>query len=130
MTLLDKLDRLMEKRGLNKHTLSHQSGVPYTTIVGLYERGYEHVRLSTLNKLCSFFNVPLDYLAFDKYENPSDFVPNGLVASIVCESADEEALVVTFRSLNESGRSLVLMTAKTCAGNPDMQKDAQSASVG
>ena len=38
MDFLQKLDWLMEQRGLNKHTLAQQSGIAYTTIVGLYER--------------------------------------------------------------------------------------------
>lgn len=72
---LKKLDDLMRERGLNKHSLADQCGVPYTTIVGLYERGAENARLSTLNKICAFFNVPLDYLAIDTYEKPEDFTP-------------------------------------------------------
>lgn len=72
---LKKLDDLMHERGLNKHSLADQCGVPYTTIVGLYERGAENARLSTLNKICAFFGVPLDYLAIDTYEKPEDFTP-------------------------------------------------------
>ena len=54
MDFLHKLDWLMERDGLNKHTLAQQSGVPYTTIVGLYERGAENARLSTLNGFARF----------------------------------------------------------------------------
>ena len=77
MDFISKLDWLMKRDGLNKHTLAQKSGVPYTTIVGLYERGHENARLSTLNSLCSFFDVPLDYLVLDAYDKPEDFTPSG-----------------------------------------------------
>lgn len=72
---LKKLDALMREHGLNKHSLADKCGVPYTTIVGLYERGAENARLSTLNKICAYFGVPLDYLAIDGIEKPEDFRP-------------------------------------------------------
>jgi hypothetical protein len=39
LTLTEKLDVLLEERSLNKSQLSAQSGLPYTTIVSLYEKG-------------------------------------------------------------------------------------------
>lgn len=126
MDFLHKLDWLMERDGLNKHTLAQQSGVPYTTIVGLYERGAENARLSTLNRLCAFFRVPLDYLAIDEYEKPEDFVPNGKTASTVCETSEEAELITLFRGLNASARTAVLTTVRGFAGNPAMQKDGSS----
>lgn len=68
MTLTEKLDLLMEERGLNKSQLSAQSSVPYTTIVSLYEKGAENVKRSTLLALSRYFNVSLDYLADDNVE--------------------------------------------------------------
>ena len=65
MTLTEKLDVLMNERGLNKSQLAAQSGVPYTTIVSLYEKGAENAKRSTLLSLARFFNVSLDYLADD-----------------------------------------------------------------
>lgn len=59
---LDRLSALMQEKGLNKMQLSKQSGIPYTTIDGLYKKGYEHVQLSTLEKLSAFFGVSIDYL--------------------------------------------------------------------
>ena len=126
MVFLQKLDWLMERDGLNKHTLAQQSGVPYTTIVGLYERGAENARLSTLNRLCAFFKVSLDYLAIDDYERPEDFVPNGNTASVVCETKDEAELISLYRGLNDTARSAVMVTVRGLAGNPDIQKEGSS----
>lgn len=123
MDFLSKLDWLMKRDGLNKHTLAQKCGVPYTTIVGLYERGPENARLSTVNKLCVFFDVPLDYLALDEYEKPEDFTPNGISASTVCGTAEETELISLFRLLNSETREIVLATVRGFAGNPCMQKE-------
>ena len=68
MTLTEKLDLLLEEKGLNKSQLSAQSGLPYTTIVSLYEKCAENAKRTTLLSLARFFNVSLDYLADDLVE--------------------------------------------------------------
>lgn len=65
MGLTDKLDFLMLDRNINKAELARESGVPYTTIDGFYKKGSENAKLSTLKRLCAYFNCSLDYLADD-----------------------------------------------------------------
>lgn len=65
MGLTDKLDLLMKDRNINKADLARESGVPYTTIDGFYKKGSENAKLSTLKKLCTYFNCTLDYLTDD-----------------------------------------------------------------
>ena len=72
MGLTDKLDLLMKERNINKADLARESGVPYTTIDGFYKKGSENAKLSTLKKLCAYFNCTLDYLADDSvYYQPT-----------------------------------------------------------
>lgn len=71
MTLTEKLDLLMSERSLNKSQLAAQSGVPYTTIVSLYEKSAQNVKRTTLLSLARFFQVSLDYLADDTVTQPS-----------------------------------------------------------
>jgi transcriptional regulator with XRE-family HTH domain len=66
MSMTEKLDLLMNERGINKSELAQQSGVPYMTIVNFYKVGTENVKRSTLLKLAKFFGVSLDYLADDE----------------------------------------------------------------
>ena len=68
MGLTDKLDLLMKERNINKADLARESGVPYTTIDG-YKKGSENAKLSTLKKLCTYFNCTLDYLADDAVDD-------------------------------------------------------------
>lgn len=65
MGLTDKLDILMKEKNINKAELARASGVPYTTIDGFYKKGSENAKLSTLKKICAYFNCSLDYLAGD-----------------------------------------------------------------
>jgi DNA-binding Xre family transcriptional regulator len=69
MGLTDKLDILMKERNINKAELARESGVPYTTIDGFYKKGSENAKLSTLKKICAYFNCSLDYLADDNIDN-------------------------------------------------------------
>ena len=65
MNFLEKLDYLCELNKISRRQFSLKSGVPYTTIDGLYKRGYEGMRLSTLVSICDFFKVTMDSLARD-----------------------------------------------------------------
>lgn len=71
MTFLEKLDGMMLQKKLNKHTLSKQSEIPYTTIDGWYKKGYDGMKLGTLIKLSDFFEVPLGYWIQDNENNSS-----------------------------------------------------------
>lgn len=79
MNLLEKLDMLKARTGDNNHTLAEKANIPYTTIDGLYKKGYKGMRLTTLEALCNYFNVPLDFLAKDDGEK-YDYTQNGIAA--------------------------------------------------
>lgn len=65
MTMTEKLDLLMQEKGLNKAELARESGIPYMTIVNFYVKGTENVKRATLLRLASFFDVTVDFLALD-----------------------------------------------------------------
>ena len=65
MTFLEKLDYLMDKNDLNKRRLSLNSGIPYSTIDSWYKIGYERMKLPTFGKLCEYFGVDMESMAFD-----------------------------------------------------------------
>ena len=68
MTLTEKLDILMERRGISRGELAAGSGVPYNTIVGFYTKGYKNSKLQNLRKLAEYFGVSLDRLCDDSLE--------------------------------------------------------------
>lgn len=65
VAITDKLDYLMHERGITRGGLAKSTGIPYTTIVGFYEKGSDNIKLSNLQKLSSFFGVSLEYLVND-----------------------------------------------------------------
>lgn len=100
MNFTDRLDFLMCKAGLNKHTLAQNSGVPYTTIIGFYTRGYENTKLSTIRQLANYFNVSMDYLMSDEEK-----VQNG-----------SSTLLASWASLNLAGQRILLDVADALVG--------------
>lgn len=72
MTFTEKLLHLMNKNGIkNRSQLSKKSGIPYTTIVGFFEKGTENIRRTTLIKLSDFFECSLEYLVNDEINDES-----------------------------------------------------------
>lgn len=69
MNFLDKLDILLKEKNINRHQLSELSDIPYMTIMNFYKKGTDNIKLSTLKKLSSFFEVSLDYIADDTVED-------------------------------------------------------------
>ena len=126
MDFVTKLSKLMNERDLNKHTLARESGIPYTTIVGLLERGVENARLSTINSLCNYFDVPLDYLVLDKYDNPGDFVPRMSETSVICDDPGEIRLVQFYRSLNRTGKTAAISAIEGLANTPSFLEEKRS----
>lgn len=123
MNFLEKLDTLMAQKGLNRKTLSEVSGVPYTTIIGFYAKGYEGTRMSTVKSLAHFFNVSTDYLIRDEITDPN----YGLSAPADPVLApDERRLVTDYRAFNEEGKEKVRDYVADLADNPKYKKCANS----
>lgn len=73
MDFLDRLQFVMDKNGDNKSTLSEKSGIPYTTIVGLFKRNWEKAQVCTIRQICDHYGVSLDYMVYgaEKLSNES-----------------------------------------------------------
>lgn len=105
MNFLSKLDALMADRELNKRRLADESGIPYTTIVNWYKRGYDNMSLSNFKILCDFFNVTMDSLARDDVEELEKCVPKRKGIHI---SKEEEFLVTCYREADSLDKELAL----------------------
>lgn len=118
MILTDKLILLMNERGLNKRTLAQESGIPYTTIVGLFTKGYEGARMSTVKGLSNFFGVTLDSLCRDEIDQ--------LVYKFNTDNPnltpDEQRLVIDYRSLNRQGQELIRQQIELAVCSPKYKK--------
>lgn len=91
MDMLEKIELLMKKKGINsKLELSKQADIPYTTIDGMFKKGTENTKRSTLLKLANFFECSLDYLIDDEVDldlprvSGDDFTYVPIVGNISC----------------------------------------------
>ena len=64
MDFLERLKMLMCKHDDNNSSLAKKSGIPYTTIDGLFKRGWEKAQISTIQKICNYYGVSLDYMIY------------------------------------------------------------------
>lgn len=69
MNMVEKLERLMDERGKSKADVAREAKIPYTTLDGLFKKGYEKIKLPTLKAIADYFNVTMEYLANDKMDS-------------------------------------------------------------
>ena len=69
MPVSDFLKEYMLKHGYTKADISRMSNIPYTTIDGLFKKGDENTKLSTLKKLAALIGCTIDDMAFNTEEN-------------------------------------------------------------
>ena len=95
MIFTKKLDFLMRERRITRGKLARETGIPYTTVVGFYDKGYENIKLSNLKKLASYFSVPIEFLSDDAVE------PYDIGIAAVAE------LINKYNALTKKGRALI-----------------------
>ena len=103
MTVLEKLDYLIDKNGLNRRKLAIQSGIPYTTICNLWIRGNDSMRLPTFRILCDFFGVTMDSMAYDDRE-----IVYRKDVKMPEISPEERDIIHAFRYLDDDGKGRIL----------------------
>ncbi len=114
MTFLEKLDFLIKKNELNKHSLSDLSNIPYTTIMGWYKRGYDNMSISIFKKLCDFFGVTMDSMGRDDVDKIEYYNPGKKDLHITRE---EEMLIKCYRAADDMHKGLA-----ECAVGADKEK--------
>ena len=109
MNFLEKLDALKATTGDSNASLSKKSGIPYTTIDGLYKKGYANMKLSTLIALSEYFHVSMDYLAKDYIESDSDEATKSKLVGKDELTGDDGIYAKSFSSLTPQNRHVLLV---------------------
>lgn len=124
MNFLDKLETLMSIHGIkNKKQLASQSGIPYTTIVNWYKRGYENMTISNFKILCDFFGVTMDSMVRNEVTELEYYNPKN---NKIYLSAEEELLIKCYRAADDLDKNLALRSVNADQAE-DMKKEDKNA---
>ena len=107
----------MKQHGDTVASLSRKSGIPYTTIDGLFKKGFAGARISTIQAIGKTYRVSMDYLIRDEIEDPNF----GLISEQLLPS--EHRLIRAWRAADPSAQEIALETLE----NHPMKKTEASA---
>lgn len=102
MTLLDKLAGLMEEHRDTVASLSRKTGLPYTTIDGLFKKGFAGARIGTVQAIAKAYGVSLDYMIRDEITDPHFWQVDPAAAP------DECRLLAAWRGADDVVKALAL----------------------
>ncbi|KYG95732.1 helix-turn-helix domain-containing protein [Paenibacillus jamilae] len=69
MELADKIQELMDERGITKYRLAKETGVSYTGVTKILTGQTKHPQIDSLKLIANYFNKPLDYFTVDEGED-------------------------------------------------------------
>ena len=96
MPVSDFLKEYMLKNGYTKADISRMSNIPYTTIDGLFKKGDENTKLSTLKKLAELIGCTIDDMAYNDGSEKS----NTEAPSVPLTPRDERQIAADLDSKN------------------------------
>lgn len=67
MVFARRLEQLMAINGLNKHTFSLKTGIPYTTVKSWFDKDNDKVSLDTVIQISNMFHISLNYWTEENY---------------------------------------------------------------
>lgn len=119
MNFLNTLDKLKAMTGDNNSTLSKKTGIPYTTIDSFYKKGWENIKLSTLETLCRYFGITLDEIVYGEIRERINVSDTG-----------KEQLCQIYDNLSADGKNLLLAQAEFFLSREESEIKKQSGSAG
>ena len=116
--LAGKLRQFRQRANLTAKEVGDRIGKSEKTVSG-WEHGRGQPDADTLFHLCEIYEI----------KSIAEFYSERDEVSEETLSSGEKELLSIYRSMNDTGRSILLNTARTFAGNPDMQKEECSKSA-
>lgn len=111
-TVGENIKKVCALKGIRQVEISEHMGVSQGTVSNWF-KGINSIDIENLAELCAFLGVSLDQIF-----GVAPLTPE------VTLSQEETDLLGMFRSLNQTGREMLMSTARAFAGNPDMQKES------
>ena len=110
-TIGENIKKICSLKGIRQVDIARHMGVSEGSVSN-WIKGTNSIDIENLAELCSFLGISLDQVY-----GVSPITPE------VSLSQEEIHLISLYRSLNKSGRSMLINTASAFSGNPDMQKE-------
>lgn len=111
-TVGENIKKVCALKGIRQVEISEHMGVSQGTVSNWF-KGINSIDIENLAELCAFLGVSLDQIF-----GVAPLTPE------VTLSQEETDLLGMYRSLNQTGREMLMNTARAFAGNPDMQKES------
>lgn len=109
----ENIKKICSMKGIRQVDIAEHMGISQGSVSN-WIKGTNSIDIENLAELCVFLGVSLDQIY-----GVAPITPEVSLSSV------EKELLSLYRSMNETGRSLLLNTARTFAGNPGMKKDGQ-----
>lgn len=110
--LAGKLREFRQRAGLTAKEVGEKIGKSDKTVSG-WEHGRGQPDADMLFRLCEIYEIKS---IADFYTDRQEDAPIAQLAP------DEQELLRMYRSLNQTGKDMLVCTARAFSGNPDMQK--------
>ena len=131
MAFHDRLKQARKNAGMTQEDAAKLLGVAKSTYSG-YETGKSEPSMKAIADMMRFFAVSADWLWQDEtaeqFENERPNPParpsitdRNYGRQFECIGVEEKELLTLYRSMNETGKSLMMSTARMFAGNPTVQ---------
>ena len=111
-TVGENIKKVCALKGIRQVEISEHMGVSQGTVSNWF-KGINSIDIENLAELCAFLGVSLDQIF-----GVAPLTPE------VTLSQEETDLLGMYLSLNQTGREMLMSTARVFAGNPDMQKES------
>lgn len=110
MLMTEKIDLFIKTKNIkDKKAFAQLCGVPYTTLLSFYDKGYGNAKRETLYKLKTFMGITLDELSDDRIEITSDvFDKKEENFSSALDEPQNKEMINKYNLLNEIGQKKVL----------------------
>lgn len=94
-----------------------QIKMPYSTVDSIFKRGILNASVTNIIRICDVLEISVDSLSRGIVE------PKVMPDAATHLTTGEQELLRIYRSLNSTGKDLLMANAKACDGNPDLKQD-------
>ncbi len=107
-TLYDRIEYLLQQRGMTKKALAVQAGIPYTTLMSAFQRGKGSMSPDYVNQIAKVLGVSISDLM--NWDNEETILSAGVKMLDYAKLCDPElySMLCEYEQLNETGKRKII----------------------